>query len=111
MSDAERCVACGEVIPDGRQVCPKCGRIVYKMENKKGVGGMVQIENRCVMCPEGSGYLGHSCPKRHEEVMYCDECGDEIEGDEYFYADGKELCESCLLDLFRVTPFGKGRLV
>jgi uncharacterized OB-fold protein len=22
--DADRCVVCGEVIPEGRQVCPKC---------------------------------------------------------------------------------------
>lgn len=109
MSDADRCVVCGEVIPEGRQVCPVCGRNVYRM-SRKGESDMVQIENRCVQCPDGSGCLGYSCPKRHEEVRYCDECGEEIEGDEYFSADDKDLCESCLLDLFRVTPFGKWRL-
>lgn len=24
--NAEHCVCCGEVIPEGRQVCPKCGK-------------------------------------------------------------------------------------
>ena len=24
MVDAERCVMCGEIIPEGRQVCPVC---------------------------------------------------------------------------------------
>lgn len=24
MSDADRCVCCGEFIPEGRQVCPQC---------------------------------------------------------------------------------------
>lgn len=24
MSDADRCVCCGEIIPEGRQVCPQC---------------------------------------------------------------------------------------
>lgn len=26
ISNAETCVACGEVIPEGRQVCPNCER-------------------------------------------------------------------------------------
>lgn len=24
MPDADRCVCCGEIIPEGRQVCPQC---------------------------------------------------------------------------------------
>lgn len=24
MADADRCVCCGEIIPEGRQVCPQC---------------------------------------------------------------------------------------
>lgn len=28
MPDADRCVCCGEIIPEGRQVCPQCeGRV------------------------------------------------------------------------------------
>lgn len=26
MADADRCVACGDIIPEGRQICPACGR-------------------------------------------------------------------------------------
>lgn len=28
--DDNRCVCCGEIIPEGRQVCPICERIVNK---------------------------------------------------------------------------------
>ena len=24
MADADRCACCGEIIPEGRQVCPQC---------------------------------------------------------------------------------------
>ena len=24
MADADRCVCCGEIVPEGRQVCPQC---------------------------------------------------------------------------------------
>ena len=24
MADADRCVCCGEIIPEGRQICPQC---------------------------------------------------------------------------------------
>ena len=24
MADVERCICCGAIIPEGRQVCPKC---------------------------------------------------------------------------------------
>lgn len=26
MPDADRCVCCGEIVPEGRQVCPQCER-------------------------------------------------------------------------------------
>lgn len=26
MADADRCVCCGEIVPEGRQVCPQCER-------------------------------------------------------------------------------------
>ena len=27
MADANRCVTCGEIIPEGRNICPMCGSI------------------------------------------------------------------------------------
>ena len=33
MSDADRCVCCGEIIPEGRQVCPQCERSGHKIYN------------------------------------------------------------------------------
>ena len=29
MPDADRCVCCGEIVPEGRQVCPQCERKKY----------------------------------------------------------------------------------
>lgn len=29
MSDADRCVCCGEIVSEGRQVCPQCERKRY----------------------------------------------------------------------------------
>lgn len=26
MADADRCVCCGEIVPEGRQICPQCER-------------------------------------------------------------------------------------
>ena len=34
----ERCVICGEVIPEGRQVCPKCERRRWEDEHDQGGG-------------------------------------------------------------------------
>ena len=64
---------------------------------------MVRYENHCCDCAvPGYPCLGSSCPNRNVPVYYCDECGDEIDGDIYD-ADGKELCEECLKDMFRRT--------
>ena len=29
MADADRCVCCGEIVPEGRQICPQCERKRY----------------------------------------------------------------------------------
>ena len=31
----DKCVSCGAVIPEGRQVCPQCERKAAKMESKR----------------------------------------------------------------------------
>lgn len=33
--DVERCVCCGEIIPEGRQVCPNCEKRVQKPQKVK----------------------------------------------------------------------------
>ena len=35
MADADRCVCCGEIVPEGRQVCPQCENGVKQNGNKK----------------------------------------------------------------------------
>ena len=37
MTDADRCVCCGEIVPEGRQICPQCersGHKIYNIDNK-----------------------------------------------------------------------------
>ncbi len=33
MSESEKCVVCGEVIPEGIQVCPTCEKKIVKVES------------------------------------------------------------------------------
>ena len=42
----DHCVACGEVIPEGRQVCPICNR------EYDGVPALSRIDNERLICPE-----------------------------------------------------------
>ena len=39
MSDVDRCVCCGEMVPEGTQVCPKC--LVYHEPPAKFAPGMI----------------------------------------------------------------------
>ena len=34
MADVENCVSCGDIIPEGRQVCPNCEDIEYRTAKK-----------------------------------------------------------------------------
>jgi hypothetical protein len=61
---------------------------------------MTRIENHCCHCAvPGYPCLGSACPNINVEVCYCDKCGDEL--DEVYEADGYELCEYCLKEMFR----------
>ena len=35
MADADKCAACGEISPEGIQVCPLCSKEVPEMGNSK----------------------------------------------------------------------------
>lgn len=43
MDDAERCVCCDEIIPEGRQVCPTCEE---KISQKRPFGGDPQLRSK-----------------------------------------------------------------
>ena len=61
---------------------------------------MLKIENHCCDCAvPGYPCQGDLCPLTRVEVHYCDKCKDELD---YIYeVDGDELCESCVLEMFR----------
>lgn len=43
MADADRCVCCGEIIPEGRRVCPQCE---IELQSKPDVGAVLGIEEK-----------------------------------------------------------------
>ena len=62
---------------------------------------MVKIENHCCDCATPSyPCRGNLCPLRKVRVHYCDKCGEEID-DDIYDVDDQELCEDCVLDMFR----------
>lgn len=60
---------------------------------------MKKTENHCCGCA-APGYPCIHCDLKKLTVYYCDECGEEIDGD--VYDDGEqELCEYCLLKKYK----------
>ena len=43
MADADRCVCCGEIVPEGRMVCPQCE---IELQSKPDVGAVLGIEGK-----------------------------------------------------------------
>ena len=65
---AERCVCCGEIIPEGQQVCPSC---------KKGERKMAELKP-CPFCGDGNIGVMTMLPFHNELVAYyvcCFRCG------------------------------------
>ena len=61
MADVERCVSCGSMIPEGRQVCPQC---------QKGVP--IMNGSGCKTCPvincETLNYRGSTCAAQRAKL-------------------------------------------
>ena len=57
----DHCVACGEVIPEGRQVCPICNR------EYEGVPALSRTDNETLICPE--------CGTKNIMTNFCPNCG------------------------------------
>ena len=43
MADIDRCVCCGETVPEGRMVCPRCE---FELQPKSDVGAVLDIEDK-----------------------------------------------------------------
>ena len=68
---------------------------------------MRRYENQCCGCAVPAyPCIGNACKYRHVLVVYCDKCGDPIDGDTYYDVDGEELCDYCLKEKFKkeITP-------
>lgn len=43
MADVDRCVCCGEIVPEGRMACPQCE---FELQSKSTVGEVLDIEDK-----------------------------------------------------------------
>lgn len=43
MADVDRCVCCGEIVPEGRMVCPQCE---IELQSKPDIGTTLDIEEK-----------------------------------------------------------------
>lgn len=74
MSSEERCVCCGEIIPEGKQICGSCLAMVTGNRYEGRDVPMVPIRESMVI-----GYR-YRCRRCREEVcyqddVYCRKCG------------------------------------
>lgn len=69
MADVDRCVCCGEIVPEGRMVCPQCE---FELQSKSTVGEVLDIEDKIDknLIDENwvKFYLAHP-------VKFCELCG------------------------------------
>ena len=83
---AERCVCCGEIIPEGRQVCPNCEN---KRIPRKGTGRQTMCE-KCdhkAVCSIYRATGGVKSCEHHKEERrgkwnVCPNCGADMRGAE-----------------------------
>lgn len=63
---------------------------------------MFRYEDRCCNCAtEGYPCMGRSCPNVDVPVYYCDVCHGELDPDDMYEANGKDLCPDCLMEMFK----------
>lgn len=69
MADVDRCVCCGEIVPEGRMVCPQCE---FKLQSKPDVGAVLDIEDKI-----DKNLLDENGEKFYQAylVMFCELCG------------------------------------
>ncbi len=57
---------------------------------------MITERNGCCGCDTDSyPCIDTGCPKRHETVLICDFCGNEVQ--KLYKANGMQLCSKCVL--------------
>ena len=67
---------------------------------------MKQIEDDCVDC--GLPCLGVACPYKKAAHWYCDECGSEMDPQDLYLFEGREICEDCLKEILLERVLASG---
>ena len=73
----DRCIACGEIVPEGRMVCPICEKgkpTADVVEQKKGKWIKNDFYEDALMCSCCKAYLDKQDWSRHY-YYYCYHCG------------------------------------
>lgn len=73
MADADRCVCCGDIIPEGRQVCPQCNAMECAIEALKEHIAAEKIPH----CQDCKNFV--NC----ETYSYCEEYGGLVKENDY----------------------------
>ena len=84
IDNAEHCVCCGAVIPEGRQVCIICG---LKTNYKQSTADVVEVRNGQWQkhyksgTTVSDGFVSSCCDMWNErETPYCPHCGAKMDG-------------------------------
>ena len=62
---------------------------------------MKRVVNECCNCSVPSYPCTDSCSLREVEHYFCDKCGEDIDLDDIYEADGEDLCIDCLKEKFK----------
>ena len=85
MMTENRCISCGEIIPEGRAVCPSC-----ETRSNRGVH-----QSHCCKW-HGCKYGDDNCPVVHglvKQDYLCEWCNEDLENEEYLLQTLKNIQE------------------
>lgn len=110
MADADRCICCGEIIPEGRQVCPQCENGANKNREKKVAGRerlIYLIIHAKKTAPEAGSFTGYLADYLLEHGVIVPPC--KI-GDTVYINNAGLVCEDRIRNIVYDTgefAFGK----
>ena len=92
MGDVDRCVCCGEQIPEGAQYCPNCQHKAYTKLPDRWLMRDIPMRPKVYKMRLGYGYSCRQCGNsvRRHEHNYCPNCG-QRQGWESVWLHEKEI--------------------
>lgn len=98
----EKCVCCGVVIPEGRQICPKCEVARQELEAYRALGTIEKLQEllchdiKCNACRTKIGKVKVGYVEAGENYNVCERCGAEVCGHHAVeYGPDYWVCPDC----------------